>query len=250
MDEGGRPQAFLMMPFSEELDWLHDEILEAGLQEGVDTTRADSIFAPGAILQQIIEQIDSADIVIAVCTGKNANVFFELGYAWRHHKPILVASDSDDLPFDVAAYRAELYGRDKHGTDRHSLKLRLRKAIRAALADERLPAGRRLHQAPSSRSSARLVATLYESGRSSYRLTVSNTGNIELHNVDVKVPDEASSFHLHADDELPIDTLRPGNSIKLPATTVMGGGKRIFDVIMTGENADGESFKFFSKISI
>lgn len=41
---------------------------------------------------------------------QNANVFFELGYAWRSHSPVLLAESAADLPFDVAYYRILIYG--------------------------------------------------------------------------------------------------------------------------------------------
>ncbi len=50
-----------------------------------------------------------ADAVIAVCTVRNANVFYELGLADQIHKPILVAAEAQDLPFDVTHFRAQLY---------------------------------------------------------------------------------------------------------------------------------------------
>lgn len=248
MAAGERAQAFLIMPFDNDLDWLREVIIEAALEENVDTTRADNIFSPGAILQQILENIDNADIIFAVCTGKNANVFFELGYAWLHHKPILIAEDTKDLPFDIAAFRAELYGREQHGADRHSLNLRLRRAIRASLSEERLPRGRKLR--PRRLPAARLSAALHSTGGpGSYRLVVTNTGNLELTNVDVDVPEEARSFHLHA-DELPVSVLRPGESVKLHSSVTMGGGKSVFDLTLSGDSPDGERLKFPSKISL
>jgi hypothetical protein len=245
---GERAKAFLIMPFERDLDWLRDTIIEAALEENVDTIRADNIFSPGAILQQILQNIDNADLIFAVCTGKNANVFFELGYAWLHHKPILIAESTEDLPFDIAAFRAELYGHDHHGADRHSLNLRLRRAIQAALAEERLPRGRILKT--QKLPAARLTAALHETGgRGSYRLVISNTGNVDLKGVDVDIPAEATSLHIHT-DPLPVDILRPGESIKLHASVVMGGGKSVFDIILNGVDPDGQNREFPSKISL
>lgn len=188
-------------------------------------------------------------LIFAVCTGKNPNVFFELGYAWLHHKPILIAEDTNDLPSDILAFRTELYGRDQHGADRHSLNLRIRKAIRATLSEERLPRGRRLK--PQKLPAARLSAALHETGgRGSYRLVLSNTGNLELRNVDVAIPPDATSLHVHTGDVLPVDILRPGESVKLHSSVVMGGGKQVFDLVLSGEDPEGQRREFPSKISL
>jgi len=72
--------------------------------------RADDIFEAGIIIEQIRRsEMFGADAVIAVCTVRNANVFYELGLADQIHKPILVAAEAQDLPFDVTHFRAQLY---------------------------------------------------------------------------------------------------------------------------------------------
>lgn len=113
-----------------------------------------------------------------------------------------------------------------------------------------LPVGRRLSAPPERKPEARLTAHLESHSRSSYRLVVANTGTVEVMDVNVEVPPEASSFSLHT-DELPIDVLRPGERVALMASLHMGGGKSIFDVFVTGMTADGQQqLRFPSKISI
>lgn len=106
----GLPKAFVLMPFAEEFDWLYEEIRAAGEAANVLVERADDIFAAGIIIDQVRTRIRQADIVIAVCTGRNANVFYELGMSEAFHRPILVGETSADLPFDVQHFRAQFYG--------------------------------------------------------------------------------------------------------------------------------------------
>lgn len=242
-------RGFLIMPFRDDLDWLRDEIVWAGTDEGVTIERADDIFTRGAILKQIFKAIDAADVVISVCTGKSANVFFELGYAWRHHNPILIAESSEDMPFDIQAFRTEFYGGPGTGQHRNTLKSRLRKSIAAALAEERLPQGRILAAPPSPKRVARLTARLQDLGRS-HRLVISNSGTVEIHNVTVEVPQEAVNFRLFSND-LPLTVLRPGEQVGLQVVIVMAGeGRSIFDISLRGETAEGEPLEFPAKISI
>jgi hypothetical protein len=86
-------------------------IREATTALDIELHRADDIFAPGVIMDQIRAHIEGADYVIAVCTGRNANVFYELGLADAYgHQPVLLASSTSDLPFDVSHRRSILYG--------------------------------------------------------------------------------------------------------------------------------------------
>lgn len=108
--------------------------------------------------------------------------------------------------------------------------------------------GIRLTSPPVPKQQARLSARLENHGRS-HRLVLSNTGTVDMAQVDVDVPAEASSFHLIT-SELPIDVLRPGERVALLASLVMGGGVSIFDVTVSGSTPEGERLSFPSKISI
>lgn len=82
--------------------------------------RADDIFAAGIIIDQIREAIEHADVVVAVCTGRNPNVFYELGLTHeKGHHPILIAASSADLPFDIAHRRAHLYAGSETAREEH-----------------------------------------------------------------------------------------------------------------------------------
>lgn len=116
-------------------------------------------------------------------------------------------------------------------------------------AREGLPRGHRLSEPPKPKQEARLGAHLENHGRHRYRLIVANTGTVDVLGVNVEVPDEAKSFSLLT-DELPIDVLRPGERVALLASVHMGGGKSIFDVLLTGQTPNGFPVRFPSKISI
>ena len=50
-------------------------------------------------------------MIIADITTKNANVFFELGYAFARNKPVILLAKKTDvpLPFDVSSFRVLFY---------------------------------------------------------------------------------------------------------------------------------------------
>jgi hypothetical protein len=82
--EVGVATAFLLTPFSARAAGdekpatyraVQRAVRDACREAGVELRRADSIFRSGVIVDQIREAIADADLIIAVCTGTNANVF-------------------------------------------------------------------------------------------------------------------------------------------------------------------------------
>jgi len=72
--------------------------------------RADGLPEPGRITSQIIDLLNSADIVIADLSGNNANVYYELSCRHAIGKPAIhLAVDGTPLPFDVADNRTIFY---------------------------------------------------------------------------------------------------------------------------------------------
>jgi nucleoside 2-deoxyribosyltransferase len=64
--------------------------------------RADEILKPSEIIMLIWQEILRADLIIADLTGRNPNVFYELGYAHALHKnTILITQSINDVPFDL-----------------------------------------------------------------------------------------------------------------------------------------------------
>jgi hypothetical protein len=128
--------AFLLMPFHRSYDWLHAEVVNAAKSAGVRVKRSDGIFRAGVVVEQIIEALKSSDAVVAVCTNKNANVFFELGLAISEgHRPILLARSTRDLPFDIQHFRAQMYGGSGPADSRASLGRRIKAALEETLAE-------------------------------------------------------------------------------------------------------------------
>jgi nucleoside 2-deoxyribosyltransferase len=61
-------------------------------------------------MDDILESIRKADVVLADLTGKNANVFYEVGICHALGKPVLLLAQSiEDVPFDLRHRRVLLY---------------------------------------------------------------------------------------------------------------------------------------------
>ncbi|MFH1264341.1 MAG: hypothetical protein ABIK89_01345 [Planctomycetota bacterium] len=68
--------------------------------------RGNSPTTPGFILADVLQELETAEIVIADLTNLNPNVLYELGIAHtRCDSVILVAREQEELPFDLASMR-------------------------------------------------------------------------------------------------------------------------------------------------
>jgi len=69
---------------------------------GLEPYRADLDFTPGAITPKFISELLGARLIIADLTGRNPNVFYELGIAHSFARPLIsIADSSSSLPFDT-----------------------------------------------------------------------------------------------------------------------------------------------------
>lgn len=103
--------AFVMMPFDRSFDDIYKfGIKEPANQLGFHAERVDEQIYSEGILDRIYRQIELADVIIADMSGKNPNVFYEVGYAHAKDKIcILLTSNAEDIPFDLAHKRHVIY---------------------------------------------------------------------------------------------------------------------------------------------
>lgn len=98
---------FVAMPFNEAFNPLYEEHIKKVCDKKLlSCLRVDRINRASSIINDIWSGINSAKAVIADCTGKNANVFYEIGIAHALGKRvILITQNSEDIPFDINRIR-------------------------------------------------------------------------------------------------------------------------------------------------
>ena len=103
---------FVLMPFEKRFDDVYQiGIKESCADAGAYCERADEQIFQERILDRIYNQIAKADCVIADMTDRNANVFYEVGYAHALGKPtILLTQRAEDIPFDLKHFPHIVYG--------------------------------------------------------------------------------------------------------------------------------------------
>ena len=125
---------FVIMPFGGWGDDYYETIYRPAIESaGLDTHRADDLFRPSTIVNDIWAYTKKARLLLADLSGKNPNVFYELGLAHALAKPvILIAESMEEIPFDLRALRVITY--EKHDPEwGHNLRDKVTASIKEVL---------------------------------------------------------------------------------------------------------------------
>lgn len=103
----GRPFVFVLMPFKDDHLTIYERTIKPTLETlGCRVEHAKDAHTVERIVDAIFTQIARSQFVVADTTGKNPNVFYEIGYAHAlGKKVILLVQDTQDIPFDIAGLR-------------------------------------------------------------------------------------------------------------------------------------------------
>jgi hypothetical protein len=106
-DNEFRCDVFMIMPFAEKFNSIYQDYVRPTVEElGLSMKRGDDFFSHHEIIDEIWSAISASQIVIADCTDRNANVFYELGVAHTLVKiTVLITQNIIDVPFDVRGKR-------------------------------------------------------------------------------------------------------------------------------------------------
>lgn len=98
-------------PVREHADDVFEYIIEPALDErGIEAVRSDHLLEPGRISEQMFKEILGDDLCVAVITGQNPNVFYELAVAQSAGRPVIVLLEKGEtLPFDIQDLRCVMY---------------------------------------------------------------------------------------------------------------------------------------------
>jgi PAS domain S-box-containing protein len=121
---------FVAMPFS--ADVVPHDVYSVAIRDAIESNsliaiRADHGTLTGSVINQIYNDIRQATLVVADLTGRNPNVFYEVGLAHMLGKPVIqLMGDGDDIPFDIAHIRTIKYSFHQLSDLREKLKNALR----------------------------------------------------------------------------------------------------------------------------
>lgn len=112
--DGATPgTCFVIMPFAKKFTPTFKAIQRAVEgKHGFTCTRTDELRGGGHIIEDILNGIASSELIVADVTGRNANVYYELGIAHMSkpvEKVILLSQAVNEIPFDLRQFRHVVY---------------------------------------------------------------------------------------------------------------------------------------------
>jgi hypothetical protein len=124
---------FVMMPFKDELHAVYqNHILKVARSLRLTAKRGDDFFGAHHIMADIWEALNKARIIVADCTDRNPNVFYEIGMAHTLGRSVvLITQKTEDVPFDLQAIRYIKYEYTPPGMK--SFEKQLAKTLKAEL---------------------------------------------------------------------------------------------------------------------
>jgi len=181
-----KPFVFVLMPIDEKFADIYKFGIKGAAEDvGAYAERLDEqIFVEG-MLDRIFNQISKADLIVADMTGRNPNVFYEVGYAHALGKiTLLLTQDAADIPFDLKHRQHTVYG-GKIELLRKELADRLRWGIAESRRQGRGPSTERI--------SVRLLdIDVPRTGGSIDPLTI--RGSVESHSFEIPLRIRNDSF--------------------------------------------------------
>lgn len=107
ISKGDESDIFVLMPFRTELTPVYDDHIKSVARKlGLSIKRGDDFFSAHRIMKDVWAGIYNAKVIIADCTDRNPNVFYEIGIAHTIGKPVILITQSiDDVPFDIRDFR-------------------------------------------------------------------------------------------------------------------------------------------------
>ena len=125
---------FVLSPFAEPFNTIFRDHVKPTIERlgNYSCIRADDIYDNKPIIEDIWRCINEAQVVIAELTGRNPNVFYEVGIAHTVGKEVILLTQTmDDVPFDLRHLRCIVYDYTPRGA--HTLETNLRNTVEGIL---------------------------------------------------------------------------------------------------------------------
>lgn len=123
--------AFCLLPLRDEFVRVYEQGVLPALEEvGLRGVHAGQIFDNREIMEDIWESICTCRLVVADVTGRNPNVFYELGICHTLGKEVVVLTQRpDDVPFDIRHRRFIAYHPQKMTSLKSELRLTMQRVL-------------------------------------------------------------------------------------------------------------------------
>jgi hypothetical protein len=135
-------ECFVIMPFDGLFQSQYERVIRPAVEAaGLTCVRGDEVFSRPHVMSDIWDALRRCRVVIAELSGRNANVFYELGLAHAVGKPAIIITRSEtDVPFDLKALRYVYYDTSDPFWG-ETLSSRITELVKKVLADEEFGSG-------------------------------------------------------------------------------------------------------------
>lgn len=117
MPVGKRKKLFVAMPFNSKYDSIFETVRRAAGNLDLELVQIGETAFTGSIIDRVRSEIEEADVMIAIATEENGNVYYEIGLAHCQRKPVLLlTSDPEQTKFDLRDHRAVVYDPNRPDT--------------------------------------------------------------------------------------------------------------------------------------
>lgn len=109
---------FVLLPLKEPFTGIYNDHIKPTLEKecGLRCRKADDIFSNTPIIEDIWAEVNKSSLIIAELTGRNPNVYYEVGMCHTLGKDVVMITQSlDDVPFDLKHLRVIEYANDYRG---------------------------------------------------------------------------------------------------------------------------------------
>lgn len=105
----------VMMPFGG-FSEVYDAIKAACATTSLEAKRADEMWGHSMFMKDIMELVNHSAVVVCDLTGRNPNVFYEMGLAHAWGRPVIpITQNKGDIPSDLQAHRYLTYLNNSEG---------------------------------------------------------------------------------------------------------------------------------------
>jgi len=163
--------AFVFMPFEKELQEVYISGIKETLEDlGWTCHRSDEKFDAPEIVCTICKNTQEASLILADLTGRNRNVFLEVGLAFGLEKYVVFLSQSpEDIPFDAKTFRTIMYDPRKLPELRRKIRALIRsikitpKLPKVSVFERRYAETKRIKEVPPKPLMEMFIGSTYES---------------------------------------------------------------------------------------
>ncbi len=105
----------VMMPFGGFYE-VYDALKAACASTSLEAKRADEMWGHSIFMRDIMELVNHSAVVVCDLTGRNPNVFYEMGLAHAWGRPVIpITQNKEDIPSDLQAHRYLTYLNNSEG---------------------------------------------------------------------------------------------------------------------------------------